>query len=401
MNAMFARFLSSLLPGLLVLTGCASSEADAPTGAVAAEECERLAAVTPDQAAGTTVLVPDNTASHRATGFSAVVTAALVEAQGRGDRLLVMPVDGAGAPPRVARTIALEPAPGDDSPAAAQARKGVVTCVATWARDDLARPTAGGSAVLDIINAAALERPAKVIVLSDGIANVGQFDLDVLGFGAPGDRVAQRLADADAFAPQLSGISLLWNGLGATVPPLPQPVRADLERIWTAVLTKAGATATFDSTSGAALDPLPDLPADPVTVPEVESVALPCDGTEIIIPGVLLFAGESTVLEPGADEVLGEIARQLRARAGARARVDGHAAAYGDDSGRVVKSRLRAEAVKTKLVEFGVAGSRLTTEGWGSTAPLVDEFPGRTHDEAAAARNRRVTVVITEAGCDR
>ena len=71
-------------------------------------------------------------------------------------------------------------------------------------------------------------------------------------------------------------------------------------------------------------------------------------------------------------------------------RVEGHT----DDQGRARRnmslSRDRAASVVTYLVGHGVAASRLTSAGFGSTRPAV---PGRS--EEARARNRRVDFIIT------
>jgi outer membrane protein OmpA-like peptidoglycan-associated protein len=71
-------------------------------------------------------------------------------------------------------------------------------------------------------------------------------------------------------------------------------------------------------------------------------------------------------------------------------RVEGHT----DDQGRARRnltlSQDRAAAVVTYLVSHGVAGSRLSSAGFGATRPAV---PGRS--EEARARNRRVDFIIT------
>ncbi|WP_435352952.1 OmpA family protein [Emticicia sp. SJ17W-69] len=65
--------------------------------------------------------------------------------------------------------------------------------------------------------------------------------------------------------------------------------------------------------------------------------------------------------------------------------IGGHTDADGDDATNLKLSQLRADAVKTKLVELGIDATRLSTKGYGETKPIGDNktFEGKTE-------NRRV-----------
>ena len=70
--------------------------------------------------------------------------------------------------------------------------------------------------------------------------------------------------------------------------------------------------------------------------------------------------------------------------------IQGHTDNLGKPSHNKDLSASRAEAVRTWLVEHGVDGSRLTSQGYGMERPLVPNITSRNR-----ARNRRVEFVIT------
>ena len=69
--------------------------------------------------------------------------------------------------------------------------------------------------------------------------------------------------------------------------------------------------------------------------------------------------------------------------------VQAHTDERGNDQYNLELSQKRAEAVRTYLVQKGIAGKRLVAQGYGETQPL-----DRGHDEAAWAKNRRVAFLV-------
>lgn len=68
----------------------------------------------------------------------------------------------------------------------------------------------------------------------------------------------------------------------------------------------------------------------------------------------------------------------------------GHTDSVGGLDGNLALSRRRAEAVTAALVrEYGVAGSRLTSNGVASPAPVASNA-----SDEGRARNRRVELVL-------
>ena len=68
--------------------------------------------------------------------------------------------------------------------------------------------------------------------------------------------------------------------------------------------------------------------------------------------------------------------------------IGGHTDSEGDDAYNLKLSQQRSDAVKAKLVELGVDGSRITTKGFGETKPITSN---KTPE--ARASNRGVELV--------
>ncbi|WP_344648826.1 OmpA family protein [Cryptosporangium japonicum] len=355
----------------------------------------------PEAGAPRTALVVDNTASGVSGGLPPAVTTKLEDAQQRGDALVLVGVDGAGAPP--SRTIALDPAPGSNSQASQRARALALECVPTWARGDELRPKGTGSRILSALGRAAEDKPEEILVVSDGVSNSGELDLNKQQFDADPAGLAEALKAANALPPALQAQRIVWSGLGDTSSEqrLPQSARTSLQKIWQSVLTAAGATVTFDSAHApSAGAPPAGLPSDPVTVPAATEVRDGC-ATRVSIPASLLFAPDRADLQPEADGVLEPIASDLKSDAGATAVVSGHTARYGDAGYRRDLSTRRAQAVVGALSERGVSTARLESVGYGAERPAVNEFVDGRHDTVAAAKNRRVEIEIRPGGCTR
>jgi OOP family OmpA-OmpF porin len=103
----------------------------------------------------------------------------------------------------------------------------------------------------------------------------------------------------------------------------------------------------------------------------------------------LYFDFNSDSLRQESEPTLGEIADVLRRHPDWKLSVEGHTDNIGTDQANLDLSRRRAASVKAALTSrYQVAGSRLTTEGYGESRPqdTNDTLEGR-------ARNRRVELV--------
>ena len=98
----------------------------------------------------------------------------------------------------------------------------------------------------------------------------------------------------------------------------------------------------------------------------------------------LTFPSGSAAIQDMAE--VNNLAKVLDAYSNIKIEVGGHTDSSGDAAKNMVLSQARADAVKAQLVTQGVAEKRITTKGYGSTAP--------TTDNVADAANRRVEIKI-------
>lgn len=104
----------------------------------------------------------------------------------------------------------------------------------------------------------------------------------------------------------------------------------------------------------------------------------------VAVYGINFDTGKAT-LQPGSDQVLGEIAKLMTGHEEWRFEVQGHTDNVGAKAANLTLSDQRARAVVAWLTGHGVASARLVAKGYGDTKPVADN----TSDEGRA-KNRRV-----------
>jgi outer membrane protein OmpA-like peptidoglycan-associated protein len=104
----------------------------------------------------------------------------------------------------------------------------------------------------------------------------------------------------------------------------------------------------------------------------------------------VLFDTAQYTLKPGAREKLAKVSGIILAHPGLRIEVEGHTDSVGGDEYNMKLSENRADAVRTYLVDQGVARESVTARGFGKTTPVAD-------NSTAAGRqmNRRVELVVS------
>jgi outer membrane protein OmpA-like peptidoglycan-associated protein len=109
----------------------------------------------------------------------------------------------------------------------------------------------------------------------------------------------------------------------------------------------------------------------------------------VIFKGDVTFDTNSTVVRPGLQSEINRVAGVLNQYPQTLVRVEGHTDSRGSDAYNMDLSIRRANAVRTLLVQRGVADSRIDAVGYGETMPVA------TNDtEAGRQRNRRVEIKI-------
>ena len=119
------------------------------------------------------------------------------------------------------------------------------------------------------------------------------------------------------------------------------------------------------------------------------------DGTVLRVPDRVLFDFGSADLRDTAADRIERLVALLDSAGDAEVRVQGHTDDIGTDQANQQLSEERAQAVADALESAGVDGSRLTTEGFGSSEPIA---PNREDDGAddpdGRQQNRRVEIVV-------
>ncbi|TFV88054.1 OmpA family protein [Blastococcus sp. CT_GayMR20] len=392
------RALIALLIAVAVLltAGCTgSTQPDDGVGpGPSAARCESVAGYDPEPDGRYEVLIVDRTASQAPRAMPPAVVERLRAAQEADRTLMLIGVDGPGIEPRLGRTLPLDPMPEKTSRRADDVRTLVLDCVQTWIEDDGLLPTATGSDQLAALAAAGRQQPEEILVISDGVSSSRLMDLAAIGYDSDAASVAAALSSAGVL-PRLGGATVLWAGLGETTLALSEAARAGLETLWTHVLAAAGSTASFDrrfqSSEAGATAGFDGLPEDPM--PSEEPFHLEGAGASCFrLPSGTVFGPNSTEVVSTAG--LEQVAATLTQHPGWVAVVSGHVADYGPVDGQVPFSEARAHAVVRVLRDLGVPESvELVALGYGATRPVESEWVDGVHDEAAAAKNRRVDVL--------
>lgn len=136
-------------------------------------------------------------------------------------------------------------------------------------------------------------------------------------------------------------------------------------------------------------NPCPDKPADydgPVDEAGCPKKLVEVVGDTIVLGDKIYFDLSSSDIETRSFPLVKAIAEVILAHPEyVLVHIEGHTDDTGQPEWNPVLSQWRADAVKKKLIAYGVPAERLDAKGYGYSRPLV---PGKT--EEARAQNRRV-----------
>ena len=128
-------------------------------------------------------------------------------------------------------------------------------------------------------------------------------------------------------------------------------------------------------------DRCPDVPG----VPEMNG----CPAIEKFDAHEVTFASGKSVLTAAGKKELDLVANYMTTHSGVSVKLDGYTDNTGSDKINNPLSVNRAEAAKAYLITKGIDGSRITTDGHGSSDPVADNKTA-----AGRAKNRRVEVHV-------
>lgn len=126
-------------------------------------------------------------------------------------------------------------------------------------------------------------------------------------------------------------------------------------------------------------------PVETPNPPVVEVQPVPVAPVELELKQKVQFPWDSATLLKGQVPHLEEVVAALLANVDYNIRVEGHASSEGQVEHNQKLSERRAQSVVEYLVAHGVARSRLTAVGFGSSVPVADNAT-----EAGRVANRRV-----------
>ena len=122
---------------------------------------------------------------------------------------------------------------------------------------------------------------------------------------------------------------------------------------------------------------------------EVVNIQRNADVLAVTFKSDYFFAVGSANLNAGAYDEISRVSRVLNQYPDTSIQVAGHTDSTGSEESNKTLSENRAENVKNALVGQGVHPNRITTLGFGESAPIADN-----NTEAGRQLNRRVVITI-------
>lgn len=145
-----------------------------------------------------------------------------------------------------------------------------------------------------------------------------------------------------------------------------------------------------DSDGDGVIDANDECPGTPAGV-KVNAVGCPEVGEKILSLEGVNFDTNKATIKADSEGILNNAVQVLTENASVHVRVEGHTDSRGSDAYNQKLSQSRAEAVSAYLVAHGIDAGRLSSVGYGESAPVA---PNDTQENMY--RNRRVDLVVTD-----
>lgn len=236
-------------------------------------------------------------------------------------------------------------------------------------------------------------------VVSTGLSTKGIIDFRNNLLRADATAVADGV-EAAGELPELTGVRVIWIGLGDSAQEISTTERENLEAIWSAVLLRAGAEEVRFSRElpGEILQGLPPVSKVPSTQPEALKLDDALSNPIVLDSETVRFVGDSDELvDPDATRsVLQPIADWLAAHPSKSLLLVGTTAS-GTEAGTKALSEQRAARIRDTLISLGAQSGQLQTLGLGFHDPWhVDDLNADGTLNANAAANRNVVIMSLE-----
>jgi outer membrane protein OmpA-like peptidoglycan-associated protein len=111
----------------------------------------------------------------------------------------------------------------------------------------------------------------------------------------------------------------------------------------------------------------------------------------IVTLGDVLFASGAAHIVPGVANNLEQLAAFMRSNPEQAASIEGYTDSVGNSSFNYALSQMRADAVRSRLIDLGVNEDRLTTRAFGPERPVASN-----DTETGRQMNRRVEIVFSQ-----
>lgn len=351
------------------------------------------------------IVVVDRTAGLADQPLPQDLQSDIIDASNTGGLLSVISVEGEDkAPVIMAKHVPLNTPGPLDRPSVKKVAQIMPDCVAS---ELLSRnPEAQGSDIYSALAASAelATAQSKLWLLSDSQFNAGPVVLSPDLLAVSPEKAATKISAASPL--DFEGAE--WNqaGLANSTTPL-SPVNREWLKTFTATICnewKASGCTNMEltpvnpirSTTGKLLE---DKPLHyPVLVKRSTAAGCTFD-----VPGSLMFEENSDTLRDGYEIELETPVALAKAEPSSTVLITAHTASVPGISARDLTKFSKRRGLETRKVflNAGIAGERIVINGVGDTQPLGEDIDPVTGQqiEAAAARERRVDILIKGAPC--